>query len=113
MCHRDLASVLGGHEGRVQRDVLDVAAGDLQLLTEPGEVDVAARRRLGREMRPPDLLPALGVGEREVDQEPDAPSERIVDVFTQVGGEDRYAFIGFHLLEKIARLDIGVAIVSI
>ena len=89
MGHPHRLARVGGQERGVERDVADVAAGHVEL-RQPAEVQPASGR-LRREDALPDLGPLAGVGERELDDEADAPQERVVQRLLQVGGQDRQA----------------------
>ena len=62
---------------------------------------------------PPDLRPALLVRERKVHDEPKAPHEGLVERPLHVRGEYREAAIGLHPLQKVADLDVRVAVVAV
>jgi hypothetical protein len=64
-------------------------------------------------MGSPDLLATLGVGKWEVDEKSYVPGERLIDIFLEVRGEDRHTSVTFHLLQEIARLYVGIAIMRV
>ncbi len=68
-------------------------------------------------VRREDALPDVGsrglVGEGELHDEADPPHERRVESVLHVGGEDRNPAVGLHLLEQVADLEVGVAIVAV
>src|SRR2546430_3528262 len=111
MRHRDRASGVGGVKRSPERDVADVAAGDVQarklLVVE------TLPRSPGREDASPDLRPLLGVRERELDDEAKAPQEGRIERALLVRRQDREPAIRLHSLEEVAYLDVRVAVVAV
>ena len=66
-----------------------------------------------REDAPPDLGALRGVGKGELNDEADAPQKRRVERALHIGRQDRQTAIGFHPLQQIADLDVGVTVVAV
>ena len=109
--HSNGLARLGGVEGGVEGDVADVAAGDVET-GQPVVVQAVARGVVGEDP-PPDLGALGGLGERELDHEPDPAQECGVEVVLLVGRQDRQTPVALHPLEQVADLDVGVAVVAV
>ena len=104
-------SSLGRQEGGGERDVADVAAGNLEA-REPREID-PLQLGLGREHALPDAAPMCRVGEGEVDDETQPPHEGGIERGLAVGRQNREPAKILHPLQQIVDLDIGVAVVAV
>jgi hypothetical protein len=69
-----------------------------------------ARQRSGRCGDP---LPLAQAGERKVDDKPQPAKEGLIQGALQVGGQDGQAPVGFHALQQVVDLDVGVAVVAV
>jgi hypothetical protein len=111
--HRDNAAVGGGEERPGQRDVADAAAGHLDPAGEEVQVQASVARHGGG----PDLLPdpaaVRDAWQLEFHRGVQPAHERLVHVAAQVGGEHDDAVVLFHLLQQVADLDVGVAVVGV
>ena len=105
------APASAAQERRVQRDVADAAAGDV----EPREPRVVepARRRLRREDAAPDRLALRRIRHGEVHDEAQAALEGAIERGLLVAREDRQAAVGLDALQQVAHLDVGVAVVAV
>ena len=107
-------SVFGGREERgCKGDVLDVAAGKLYPAREPVEINVVVERSLRWKCGLPDKPAILLIWKRELDDEAHSADECFVHVLAQIRRQNSDALILFHLLQQVADLDIGVAVVSV
>src|SRR5438034_3175844 len=80
MMHVDRGVLVGRLERGRKRAVADRPTRELELRGQEVEVDVVRLRRLARKQQRPDLAAVVGLREREVDDEVQAPDERVVDV---------------------------------
>src|SRR5262249_11933409 len=109
--HAQGTTFVGGQKGRAHRDVANVAAGDVETGESP-YIEILDRRR-GREDTPPDFGAFRFVREGEVYDEANAALESRIERLLHVGGENRQATVGFHTLQQIAHLHVGVAVVAV
>ena len=113
MLHANVPAGFGGEKRGGQRDVADVASRQFELAGEEAEVDVGRERRTGGNQSFPDALATIRIGKWKFDDVVHAPSESVVHVAAEVGGEDDDAFVLLHFLEEVGDFDVGVAIVRI
>ena len=100
-------------EGSREGAVADRAAGELELVGEELKVHVFRDRSRRRQHEPPDPPPVLRFGKWEVHDEVEPPHERVVDVATEVRGEDHGARIRLHPLQEVRDLDVRVPVVGV
>ena len=64
-------------------------------------------------MHSPYLRAVLGIGRWEVYNQSNPPGEGVVYVAAEVGRQDDNTFILLNLLQKVASLDVGIAVVGV
>src|SRR5262249_3062746 len=109
--HPDRLAPIGREEGAVERDVATVAAGDRE--RRQALVRQRRRRRRGGKDALPDRRAVRRIREGELDDEANAAEERRIEGALLIRREDGEAAIGFHALEQVAHLDVGVAVVAV
>jgi len=102
---------VGGEERRIEGDVPDVSARDVEP-RQPLRLETLGWCRVG-ERPTPDLRACRLVRKRERDGEADPAQERRVETLLEVGGQDRQAPVRLHPLEEVANLDVGVTVVAV
>ena len=113
MPHIDGLSVLRGEERGGDRYVLDVAAGQLELLRHEADVYALPTRGVLREHPVPYLQPVKLLRHRELNDKVHAANKGVVHVLAEVGGQNDYALVLLHLLQQVAGLDVGVTVVRV
>src|SRR5262249_6481602 len=111
MRHADGAACGGSNEACMQGDIADVAAGNIQL-SQAIEIEPAAGHLHGKD-RLPDTSAFFEIRKREIDHEAEASQKSRVNGALEIRGQDRESTVGLHPLEKIAYLDVGIAIVTV
>src|SRR5713226_9090495 len=95
----------------VQRNIPDVAAGNLQA-REKAEVQIVFGG-LRRKDLLPDAHPLFGIRKREIHQEAQPAQESLVKQGLHIGSQDGKTAIVFHPLQQIVHLDVGVSIMAV
>ena len=107
--------LVGGrrHERRAQRDLANVAAGEIDLAGKLAKCCRVERVRFLGQATTPDLFARFDIRTREIDDEPQAAQERGVEVLPQIGRQDREALVRLHALQQVGDFDVRVAIVRV
>mmetsp|Transcript_50745 Transcript_50745/g.156643 ORF Transcript_50745/g.156643 Transcript_50745/m.156643 type:complete len:945 (-) Transcript_50745:605-3439(-) len=119
--HRRLVAVLARHGGgeRGEHGVLDEAAAELVVEGDGVDAHVVGDLELVGQVRAPDALAHLVVGQGELDHQGDAAVHRLVDRLRPVRREDHDAVVALKLREDgrehrvaVARLEDGLALIK-
>src|SRR5664279_1696400 len=96
---------LGGQKRRAQCHILDASARYWELLRQLLEVNLCIQRRGRREMALPNPNSLSNIRKRKLDNEADAPSERLVHILTKIGCQNDDPVVLFHFLQQEASFD--------
>src|SRR6266536_2520566 len=93
MLHAYRRIVRGREERPRQRDIANVATGQLELASQKRQIGVGSDRRLRRQRPPPDLESFGFLWQRKLEHAVEAANERFVDIAAQVRGQHGQAFV--------------------
>ena len=111
MAHRHRAALLSGKQMRGVDGVADLAAHEVESPGEKPDIDIGGTA-LGQKSLP-DRAPVCGIGPAEFGADSDPSKECLVEIASEIGGQDRQAVETFQPLQEKIDGDVGITVVAV